>query len=151
MRRLIYTSFARERMLPESLFELLRKARTANSRSQISGVLFYHDGCFLQCLEGPTTSVNSLLHSIQRDGRHQSVTLLYDDPQARGRLFRQWAMGFFHMNAIEEISPPGLLSNSDTVEELFSGAASTDPAAQLIAHFWRSNLARADRRNLPAA
>lgn len=35
--------------------------------------------------------------------------------------------------------------------QLFLGPERTDPAAQLIAHFWRSNIGRADRLNLPAA
>lgn len=158
MRRLIYTSFTQQRMLPDALFELLTRARAANQRAQISGVLFYHDGCFVQCLEGPSEAVSSLMNAIRRDRRHQSVTVLYDERSARRRLFRQWTMGFFHMDAIEGVAPPGLLSNQSSVETLLSGSAGEDPAAQLIGHFWRNNLApvevkracRASRPALPA-
>ena len=47
-------------MSSEELAEILRIARENNAAHDISGMLVYHGGSFLQVLEGPEGAVNSL-------------------------------------------------------------------------------------------
>ena len=49
---LIYASSATKAMSQDELKALLAKARTNNQRDNITGMLLYNDGNFLQVLEG---------------------------------------------------------------------------------------------------
>jgi len=51
--QLIYVSAATNRFNPAELRELLRLARLKNQQLDVTGMLLYHEGSFLQVLEGP--------------------------------------------------------------------------------------------------
>lgn len=150
MRRIVYASFATQPFSVRELFDLLEKARTANMLRDISGVLFYQDRFFLQCIEGPTTEVSSLLDRIIRDPRHQAFTVLSDQPMVADRLFSGWAMGFFHMAAVEAIAPEGLIANGNTFEAAIGDSSSNDPAALILRQYWKANARKLDRNTQPA-
>ena len=57
MFQLIYASAAVKPFTPQELTVLLAKARKKNSSMDISGMLLYHAGSFLQVLEGPDDAV----------------------------------------------------------------------------------------------
>lgn len=147
MRRIIYASFATKPFSVRELFDLLEKSRSANTLRDVSGVLFYEDRFFLQCLEGPTTEVSALLDRIQRDPRHEAFTILSDQPMVTHRLFASWAMGFFHMAAVEAIAPEGLIANGDTFEAAIGGDSGSDPAALILRQYWKANVRKLDRNS----
>lgn len=147
MRRIVYASFATKPFSVRELFDLLDKARSANALRDISGVLFYQDRFFLQCIEGPSTEVSTLLDRIIRDPRHAAFTILSDQPMATHRLFSSWAMGFFHMDAVESIAPEGLIANGDTFEAAIGGDSGTDPAALILRQYWKANVRKLDRNS----
>ncbi|SDE02066.1 BLUF domain-containing protein [Aquimonas voraii] len=139
MRRIVYASFSHKPLGLDALFELLVHSRRANTGRGITGALFYQDRFFLQCLEGPTVEVSDLIGRIARDRRHAAFTLLSDQPLVVSRLFSSWAMGFFHMEAVEAIAPPGLLTEVSNFEQALAGEQAADPAAVLLRQYWAAN------------
>jgi len=90
---LIYVSAATPPMNRQDLGTLLLTARANNKRLGVSGILVYHEGSFLQALEGDPTVVELLFARIQRDQRHHRTSIL----SRRGvpqRTFGDWSMGF---------------------------------------------------------
>ena len=93
MFQLIYASAAVKPFSPEDLAVLLAKARKKNSSMDISGMLLYHAGSFLQVLEGPEDAVTALFKVIEKDPRHATVRVLFRDGVETGE-FEEWSMGF---------------------------------------------------------
>lgn len=92
LRRLAYLSTASQPMDEAALRNLLRAARHNNGRHRISGYLHYHQGSFIQVLEGPDRTVEETYARICRDPRHHDVRVLVDDSVSR-RTFANWSMG----------------------------------------------------------
>lgn len=90
---LVYLSSCRPPMSEEDLEELLRQAKSHNAQVNVSGILIYNDGNFIQYLEGPETAVTSLFEKIKLDPRHTNVTRL-DFAHIQSRVFGDWWMGF---------------------------------------------------------
>lgn len=62
----------------EDISNLLITCRTKNTRNEITGMLIYFDGTFVQFLEGPKENIEPLFATISKDKRHQDVILLID-------------------------------------------------------------------------
>ena len=91
--QVIYSSAAVAPFSEAELTELLAKARINNGRLGVTGMLLYHEGSFLQALEGDERVLDDLFTKIGKDKRHHRVVTLL----RRGvdeRLFNQWQMGF---------------------------------------------------------
>ncbi len=90
---LIYCSAAIRPMDSEDLGILLKNARKHNSENNITGILLYVEGSFLQVLEGDASKVDRLFREISNDKRHDSITLIIREPIAE-RSFGDWTMGY---------------------------------------------------------
>jgi Sensors of blue-light using FAD len=77
---------------------ILLKSRINNRNVGLTGVLYFGDGCFFQCLEGEEGSVLNLLRKLKDDPRHSDITVLSRKLIA-ARSFGNWDMKFV---AIEE-------------------------------------------------
>ena len=95
---LIYVSRAREPMSEADLKALLATARQNNRELGVTGFLIYQDGYFMQMLEGQRERVEPLMERIARDPRHEEPSVIIRG-QARQRLFTDWSMGFWNMEA----------------------------------------------------
>jgi len=84
-------------MSVEDLLTLMYFARLKNEQVAISGMLFHHDGEFLQLLEGPERAVEDCFAAVAGDGRHADVSLLVRE-EVGERLFPDWSMGFEHID-----------------------------------------------------
>ena len=93
MKNLIYFSHATRPMEANDLQALLDFARDHNSAHDISGLLLYQAGYFLQALEGEPLEIQKLFERIKRDTRHCKVTKIYDQ-EVDERSFADWNMGF---------------------------------------------------------
>ncbi len=91
--RLVYSSRALVPFDSASLTELLQAARVNNERCNVSGMLLYADGTFLQVLEGDEEVVESLFAVIESDTRHDETRVLLR-VQGTPRSFGDWTMGF---------------------------------------------------------
>ena len=73
------------------LGHLFTEARSNNKKRGITGALLLSEDRFVQVLEGDEDAVRALFTHIERDGRHDSVSVLESGMVAR-RLFARWAM-----------------------------------------------------------
>jgi len=88
-----------------------------NAAADVTGLLLVRHGCFIQALEGPSTSVRTIYNRILLDPRHQGVTIIDMGP-ATERKFRGWEMSASH------------LDNSDTaIFETLDYKGAFDPAS----------------------
>ena len=91
--RLIYRS--RDLIAPEQrkaeLGTLFTAARSNNKDKQISGALLLSDTHFVQTLEGDETVVRDLFAHIERDQRHDAVSVI-EEGTVDERVFARWAM-----------------------------------------------------------
>ena len=70
MFQLIYASHAKHAFDETELVSLLKASRTKNLKLNITGMLLYKDGIFMQLLEGDETEVRKLFSTIKHDNRH---------------------------------------------------------------------------------
>jgi len=91
--QLIYSSQASRTMSVGDLEEILIDARSGNEKRNITGVLVYVDGVFLQILEGDKETVLSLMRSISADSRHSSVTVFHE-VEVEAPTFGNWRMAY---------------------------------------------------------
>jgi Sensors of blue-light using FAD len=92
---LIYTSQALHEFSAADLKKLLVRSRLNNSAVNVTGMLIYRGGVFLQALEGDEPSVREVFSRIEADTRHSHVQILTNQPSVSGqRLFGKWSMGF---------------------------------------------------------
>jgi hypothetical protein len=95
--QLIYISQAVRKMSLEDLNSIQKTAKTKNEPIDVTGSLFYNGGWFLQVLEGPVATLNSLYHKIEQDPRHKNSRILYNEP-AKFRTFPRWSMNMTNLD-----------------------------------------------------
>jgi hypothetical protein len=106
IRQVVYASKATHKMLPEDLAEILKIARSRNLAADITGILLYRRGHFLQVLEGPNERLTALLDKLSTDPRHGSVRIL-SDGVVPARAFGAWSMAFQDVSGLEPGALPG--------------------------------------------
>lgn len=94
---LIYISSATSPMDDDDLKSLLEEVRPKNLHLNVTGILIYQDGSFMQMLEGDKQTVLDLYDEICVDNRHKGVlTMMTGDIKERN--FEDWSMGFCNMD-----------------------------------------------------
>jgi len=93
MYSVVYISSATQEFSHEDLVELLAVSRRNNQASQITGMLLYSGGNFIQVLEGERSAVELVYARIAVDLRHRSVMRLLEQ-NIESRQFANWSMGF---------------------------------------------------------
>ncbi len=68
---------------------LVNRARARNRSLDVTGMLLFEDGCFLQTLEGPPDALGALWSSIKQDDRHNQIEVL-SEHLVSARLFSDW-------------------------------------------------------------
>ena len=91
--QLVYTSRETYPLRAEGLIRLLLSARERNRHADVTGVLLYRDGWFMQLLEGSPADVRGLYARIADDPRHGEVDLLLARA-CNARLMHGWRMGY---------------------------------------------------------
>jgi len=104
--QLIYVSTATEKMPAEEFRRILDTSVRRNSASQVTGMLLYAHGSFMQVLEGEAAAVEETLGRILRDPRHDDLTVLTRQP-VEARDFATWSMGFRGVSAEDAAAWPG--------------------------------------------
>lgn len=112
---LVYTSFALRLFDEAELDALLTQSRAANERMDVTGMLLYRNGRFIQFLEGPEGAVRDLLERITADARHTDVRVLVDGRPA-ARQFADWTMGYEPIDEARTPLPVGYRSTFDDLE-----------------------------------
>jgi hypothetical protein len=129
----VYVSTAAHHLSEAELDHLLDRARQRNAQEQVTGVLLYSHGNFMQYLEGPRAGVARVYEHIVADRLHHGIIELVREPIA-AREFSDWTMAFRSISAFG-------LSSPDRFDDLF--IAKIDPAAatpsvthSLLLKFW---------------
>jgi hypothetical protein len=97
--QLIYMSGATRELKEMELARLLLATRSANAARDVSGILLYDAGSFLQVLEGECEVVEKLYERIKKDPRHARVRTLLQRTVEK-RQFNDWSMGFVDIRQI---------------------------------------------------
>jgi hypothetical protein len=116
---LLYLSASTVEFSADDLKELLRKARENNSGLQVTGMLLFKGGNFLQVLEGEQETVLALYRKIYRDPRHNQITILFQGSSDK-REFPDWSMGFHDLSSSDTAGIPGyshFLNSSLTIAD----------------------------------
>ena len=80
--------------LPTGLSDIIRISRNKNLKSQITGIISYRDGQYLQVLEGHDLEVDKLMSKIASDPRHEDLWVFLDVRVAK-RSFPNWGVSVF--------------------------------------------------------
>lgn len=84
--------------IKQDLMDILTEAINFNSHNNITGVLYYGNGYFLQYLEGEKEQIETLFNkSILRDSRHHNCEIIFRQT-SKGRSFECWSMKFAPIN-----------------------------------------------------
>ena len=109
MHRVTYLSAATAPLDAAGLQALLTVSRRNNARLGITGMMLYHDGSFLQILEGPEDAVNGLYDRISQDSRHGGMIRMLAAPVTT-RAFPDWQMGLVQLSELDPGQRDGVLS-----------------------------------------
>ena len=110
---LVYLSRASLDFDEARLLELLATSRKNNAGADVTGLLLYKDGNFLQLLEGEEEQVRRIFGKIARDPRHFNVTVLLEGSTDE-RQFPDWSMGFHNLRSVDPATVPGYSPFLDT-------------------------------------
>ncbi|AMG84027.1 MULTISPECIES: BLUF domain-containing protein [Microbacterium] len=131
--RLVYTSTAAQPFRETALEQLLEQCRRSNAARDITGLLLFRQGRFLQVLEGPVEAVRRLVDAIADDPRHRAMRILLETP-ITARLFSDWSMGYRSFRTGSTAAPAGF---RDSFDDLVDGAdASTMERALFELTLW---------------
>ena len=112
--------------------EMLKKARLYNSEQGITGCLLFHEGEFLQYLEGNQIRVLRLFDRIKNDPRHTDMELISHGERPE-RWFKNWEMAFEDFYGDNDQIAYLKLLVADHLDEL--EVRTSDPA---IHSFWEN-------------
>ena len=110
MYRIIYLSSATTKFSNEEIISLLDLSRRNNEENQITGLLLYSDGNFLQIIEGKKKALEELFEKISLDSRHKNIIKVFHG-KVPTRNYAKWKMAFstidksFYKNNIPDLNP----------------------------------------------
>ncbi len=113
---LTYVSSEARPMTDDDLMAILNTARNFNPTKDITGLLLYRKGYFIQALEGEEADVTALFEKIKQDPRHTKVLCVSQEPIDR-RSFQQWSMGFQNL---DKLDPAFYNAHRDLLEATFT-------------------------------
>lgn len=105
--QIVYVSSAVRPFSPADLVDLLAQARPRNAAADVTGMLLYHDGNFMQLLEGSEKQVRTTHERIKTDPRHTGMITLIQGP-ASERICGDWSMGLRNISSEEAKNASGL-------------------------------------------
>ena len=118
--QLLYLSNAKPELKQAELDKILEVSRKNNPSRDITGLLVFANGVFIQVLEGPTSEVTNLFETICDDTRHQEVAML-GEYVGQERIFSKWSMGFLQ-STFDELTritdSPNMIGRDDVLSLL---------------------------------
>jgi len=130
---IVYISTAARLLSMDELEHLCSRAQARNLQEDVTGVLLYSDGAFMQYLEGPAAGLSRVYGFIKADPLHYGVIDLLREPITE-REFASWSM---------ELRAIGAHGHSDVSQQdalLTARPASLalprSKARELLLNFW---------------
>ena len=106
MLSLIYVSSSVRMLNSQQLLDILNQSRDNNSTKDVTGLLLYKSGNFMQVLEGEDAIVEELYAKIRTDPRHKDVSVISRE-QIQARQFPAWEMAFQNLDDPAIQNTPG--------------------------------------------
>ena len=119
MHLIIYTG--KDKDIGRDLIKIHKSSAKNNPGLGITGVLFYHNGNFLQVLEGEQEDLEKMMKILEKDTRHARITRIVDTKITK-RGFPDWQMDVFNLDTDAVLERRDLL----VYEEMFSRQCSMD-------------------------
>ena len=118
MHLIIYTSeyIGREEDIDDVLADIVTRSKINNLEFDITGLLFYHNGRFIQVLEGDRDSLEGLMSILEKDGRHQNIQRIVDQT-IKKRAFEEWSMDSLNLSEDATIDPVELIRIRDAYKK----------------------------------
>jgi hypothetical protein len=130
---MVYVSTATRLLSMDDIGRLLGKARQRNLEQDVTGVLLYSDGNFMQCLEGPAARLARVYETIKSDSLHFGIIDLVREP-IKSREFSEWSMAFRVAGAFGDSSPSH--QDEQLSERLSLSGEPMSLSRTLLAKFW---------------
>lgn len=118
--------------------DIVRVSKENNANTDITGVLFFHEGRFLQIIEGEEDQLHALMDTISADPRHKDVRILIDSEEPV-RSFASWQMDEIHLGKGKHFDAEYLEKITKSFEKLMV------PSCDMLAHFYKTLLAERKR------
>jgi hypothetical protein len=151
--QIIYISKSTKLMQGSDLSVLLDESRSWNQAHDITGMLLYiqgkflndTEGRFIQVLEGTEEEVKGIFKKIKTDHRHHSVTAL-TETKIPSRNFKHWSMGFERLN-LEKYNE---LEGSFNLNKAFLNRSSTklNVSLSFLQSFYAMSLGMGDEKTI---
>jgi hypothetical protein len=128
--RLIYASRWTDPDSPEidsMIQDIIDRSVQNNGTVEVTGLLLFRQGWFLQVLEGELDEVDETFDRIRRDRRHIDVRLVSDEPADR-RAFADWNMVATPLESLT----PSTLDDLGLAGEFDPAALTPDKALSLM-------------------
>ena len=116
--------------IAEDLQDICTCAKRNNPAMEITGLLFYHSGQFLQIIEGEQQYLETLLAKLALDRRHCNIERLFDSEVSK-RDFAQWNMDTFDLSALDSIDAQELKTIAQAYKQNLNAESG------LVAKFYR--------------
>jgi hypothetical protein len=131
---LIYVSTAVNLMDTHELTDILNVSRKNNQEHNITGMLLYAEGTFIQVLEGIEEDVKLTYHNITKDYRHKNLIKLVSSSLEK-RAFPEWSMGFAAIDQSQLSELKGYINPDD----IYFEDSASEPAINIIKTFVENN------------
>lgn len=135
---LVYISSATDLFSESQLDSLLIKSRENNSKLNITGILVYSEGNFIQAIEGKQEDLDFLFNKISLDPRHKSIFKLYQNPIPE-RMFSEWSMGLRKVDKSIINEMPGLSDFMDDPSLSLKIENNCSIVSQFLSTFQKNN------------
>ncbi len=145
--RLVYLSMSVGDPDKATLTDILDSSRRNNGADGITGALFYHDGTYIQVLEGAQDKVTACFDRVRYDARHRGCVVLESGP-VDSRIFASWDMGFI---SITDIPPCDRSDFMDLCRLRHAGKMTQVQRDEMVAIFMRTFLRSIDGPWRPSA
>ena len=135
MKYIIYIGSTVKLMNEAELADMLVVNQQSNRLSNITGMLIYVDGTFIQVLEGNEEDVKKAGRKMERNTSHKNIIKLAEDNLAKPN-FRTWSMAFLASNRAVVEKLEGYINPESSN---FLNTDSTHAAIVLLKNFAKSN------------
>ena len=121
---IVYISISHRDLSEKELSDFLRDIRAKNKKNNVTGLLLYNEGSFIQVIEGKKKTIQTLFKLVKNDKRHTNIIELLIEPIME-RSFPDWSMGFKLINNKDLEQIPGFsgLMNEEHNSKALAGIA----------------------------
>ena len=118
MHLIIYTSkyVGRPEDIDDVLTDIVIRSEINNLEFDITGLLFYHNGRFIQVLEGERDSLEGLMSILEKDDRHENIQRIVDQT-IKKRAVKEWSMDSLNLSEDATVDPGELIRIRDAYKK----------------------------------